>query len=144
VQPRAPDTIEYGLEVCNVSRVRVALALAGAVVVGCGGGGGGGESCTPSDTFTITITSTGMSPQNACVLPSGRVTFANSDTVQHDIEFAGSGCPQSPGGIQPGASASTVFPTVQNCGYTDASKQGVAAFTGTIAVSNQIQTGGGY
>jgi len=131
--------------VCNVSRIALALAVAGALVVACGGsGGGGGQTCTPTSSFTITITSTGMSPQNACVLPNGTVTFSNSDTVQHDIEFAGSGCPQSPGGIQPGSSAPVQFTTVQNCGYSDNSKQGVAAFTGTIAVSNETQTGGGY
>lgn len=128
-----------------MSRLGLALAAASAAVVACGGGsGGGGQSCTPSNAFSITITATGMSPQNACVLPNGTVTFTNSDSVQHDIEIQGTGCPQSPGGIQPGSSAPVVFTTVQNCPYNDGTKQGVAAFTGTIAVSNEIQTGGGY
>jgi plastocyanin len=145
VQPRAPCAIQQGSEVYHVSKARLALALAGALIVACGGSSsGGGDSCTPGSSATITITATGMSPQNACIQPGGSVTFTNSDTTQHDIEFQGSGCPTSPGGIQAGASKSTVFPTSQNCGYSDNTKAGVAAFTGTIAVSTQTQTGGGY
>ncbi|HET9596587.1 MAG TPA: hypothetical protein VI300_26575 [Solirubrobacter sp.] len=128
-----------------MSRSRLVLAVAGAAVVACGGSGGSsGQTCTPSDSFSITITSTGMSPQNACVLPQGTVTFTNNDSVQHDIEIQGTGCPTSPGGIQPGASATAKFTTVQNCPYSDGTKQGVAAFSGTIAVSNSVQSGGGY
>ena len=127
-----------------MSKARLALAVAGALIAACGGSSSGGNSCTPGSSATITITATGMSPQNACIQPGGSVTFTNSDSVQHDVEFEGSGCPTSPGGIQAGASKSTVFPNSQNCGYSDATKAGVAAFTGTIAVSTQTQTGGGY
>jgi plastocyanin len=131
-----------------VSRSRLLLAAVCAAALGCGGGdgsgGGGGQTCTPGNSFAITITATGMSPQNACVLPNGTVTFTNNDSVQHDIEIQGSGCPRSPGGIQPGASASATFTTVQNCPYSDATKAGNTAFTGTIAVSQETQTGGGY
>lgn len=127
-----------------MSKARLALAVAGALIAACGGSSSGSNSCTPGSSATITITATGMSPQNACIQPGGSVTFANSDSVQHDVEFEGSGCPTSPGGIQGGASKSVVFPTSQNCGYSDTTKAGVAAFTGTIAVSTQTQTGGGY
>jgi plastocyanin len=130
--------------VYNVSKAPLALALAGALIVACGGSSSGGNSCTPGSSAAISITATGMSPQNACIQPGGSVTFTNNDTVQHDVEFEGGGCPNSPGGIQPGASKQVFFPTSQNCGYSDITKPSVAAFTGTIAVSTQTQTGGGY
>ena len=129
------------------------LAVVGAVVLlgacggssSSGGGGGGGGSCTPRQTASITIQSTGVSPVAVCVLPSGTVTFTNSDTAAHDIESTG-GCTElNLGSIASQQSKTTAaFATTGTCTFHDQSNPTNAAFQGTVAVSQAPTTGPGY
>jgi plastocyanin len=71
----------------------VGAALVAALAAGCGGdspsspsGGGGGGGGGSTNTTTITITSSGVSPRDITVAVGSRVTFANNDTVQHEMD----------------------------------------------------------
>jgi len=116
-----------------------------ATLAGCGGGGGNGaDSCNPGPSASYTISSTGISPTNVCISPGGTVTFTNSDTASHHIEFETAGCPTGPD-ISGGSSATVTFAeTQQNCSFHDGNNPSSAAFKGTVAVTNVTVSGGGY
>jgi plastocyanin len=122
----------------GLATVAAALGLAA-----CGGGGGGAATCTPGQSASMTIKSTGISPTNVCVLPAGSVTFTNSDAVPHHIEFDAATCPTVPE-IAAGSSQQATFPsTVMNCSFHDGNNP-AAAFSGTVAVTSAVVSGGGY
>ena len=124
----------------GLATVAAALGLA---ACGGGGGGGGAASCSPGQTASMTIKSTGISPTNVCVLPSGSVTFTNSDTVPHHLEFDDPSCPTIPE-IAAGSSQQATFPgTTIPCTFHDANNA-AAAFSGTVAVTSAQVSGGGY
>ena len=125
----------------------VVLGVGAAAVMACGGGGGGGGGlCNPTLTSQVTIASTGFTPSAVCVLPGGRITFVNGDSVQHHIESSDSGCStQINLDISAGQSATTqpltTAPVI--CTFHD-SANASAAFQGTVAVSDAQVTGPGY
>jgi hypothetical protein len=128
-------------------RLAVCLVLGAAVagLAACGGGGGGAQTCTPGPTATLTVTDTGFQggANNACVEPNGTVTFTNTGTAQHVIHFDTSGCVTGDAvTLLPQSSAPATFPNTQVlCNFhVDSS----TAQSGTIAVSTQVQSGGGY
>jgi plastocyanin len=128
-----------------------AAAFAAAVLGGCGGGGGssggGSGTCNPGQTATVTVGASGFSPKAVCVVPTGTVTFHNSDSSSHDIESASATtCTElNLGSIDAGQSkTTTAFPTTQTCSFVDANHSADAAFQGTVAVSNAPTTGPGY
>lgn len=125
----------------GLATVAAALGLAA-----CGGGGGGGAAtCTPGQTASMNITSTGISPTNVCVLPLGTVTFTNSDQVSHHIEFDNTACPTVPEITAGSSSQPAKFPsTTTTCSFHDSDKPGATAFTGTVAVTTAVVSGGGY
>ena len=121
--------------------------FAAAAIAGCGGGSSstqGNGSCTPGQSATVTITASGVSPQAVCVLPTGSVTFRNTDTAAHDIESTGTCTELNLGSIAAGQSATAGFPTTATCTYQDATHAGNGAFQGTVAVSSAMTTGPGY
>ena len=129
-------------------RFRGYWALGSLVLVsaGCGSssGGGGAASCTPGPTAAMTLSSMGLSPPNVCVQPGGTVTFSNTDTVAHDIEFSTPASCPTVGSIASGGHVGTVFPTVVNCTFHDGNQPSNAAFQGTVAVTSGTVMGGGY
>ncbi len=117
-----------------------------AVLGGCGGGGssGGGGTCTPRTTATVTVGAGGFTPKAVCVLPTGTVTFTNSDTVAHDIE-SGMSCTQlNLGSIPAGGTRNVSFPSTETCSFFDAAHSTDAAFQGVVAVSTSTTGGAGY
>jgi len=125
----------------------LALGVAAASVAACGGnggGGGGGGSCTPGSTASMTISSSGISPKAVCVLPSGTVTFTNSDSVQHGIAFDTSCSSVTDVSVDAGGSKPVTFPTVQTCTFHDRDSATNGAFQGTVAVAQAAVTGSGY
>jgi plastocyanin len=125
--------------------IYLALCAAAASLGGCGGtGNGGGGTCNPGATASITIKNTGVSPTAVCVLPTGSVTFTNSDTVQHDLVSDGT-CPELDTGIiAASASAMVTFPTAKVCAFHDTVNPSNTAFQGTVAVTTAPATGPGY
>jgi hypothetical protein len=125
----------------------VLLGGIAAALGACGGGGGGGgnnSTCTPANSSTITITSGGTSPKNACVLPNGSVTFANDDSVEHQIESTDA-CPNfNTGPIAANGNATVSFPTTGQCPYHDAGAPADTKFQGLVAVTQTTVGGGGY
>jgi len=123
---------------------RLAAAAAALGLAACGGSGGSGAaSCTPTTTAATTITATGISPTNVCVSPLGTVTFTNSDTVSHHIEFEPSNCPTMPE-IPAGRQGTATFPTEGTCSFHDGNNASAAAFQGAVAVTSIVVSGGGY
>lgn len=123
------------------------LVAASLGAAACGGDGGTvttGGGCTPTGAASITITSTGVAPKAVCVLPGGSVTFANQDSVAHDIE-AGTACPAlNLGSIPAGQSRAATLTAAGVCTYSDATSPTNTAFQGTVAVSSAPTTGPGY
>jgi plastocyanin len=119
------------------------MAAAVAGMAACGGGGGGAGSCNPGPTASMTIRSTGISPTNVCVALGGQVTFTNSDTAPHHIEFDANACPTvTVPEIAAGSSQQATFPnTTVNCKFHDGNNP-AAAFSGTVAVTPNVVSGG--
>ncbi len=133
------------MRITFLSPLVATVALLGA----CGGSSsssGGGSTCTPTMSPTMTLKSTGVTPMAVCVLPTGTVTFTNTDTASHDIEDTGTTCPQlNLGAIAAGTSKTTVaFPTVMVCTFHDQLNPTNTSFQGTVAVTNAPQPGPGY
>jgi plastocyanin len=124
------------------------MVLAAALLAGCGGGstsdGGGTGSCEPGQTALVTIAATGFTPRAVCVLPGGAVTFANGDTVAHDVESGMTCQALNLGPIAAGQSRTATFPTAATCPFFDAAHSSDPAFQGTVAVSSAPTTGPGY
>jgi plastocyanin len=70
-----------------------------------------------------------------CLFPGGTLTFTNSDTAPHTIQFDGS-CPGPTGPIAPSSTTQPVtFPNAQTCTFHDAANPSNMAFQGTVAVT---------
>ena len=126
---------------------RVAVAAVVLGLAACGGGGGGAASCNPGPTASMSITAAGLSPTNVCVSPGGTVTFTNNDAALHHIEFDNTAsCPAiaelTPRGTA-GASQQATFANTVNCTFHDGDNAAVV-FSGTVAVTSVVVTGGGY
>ena len=123
------------------------LLAAAALLAACGGGtsdGGGSGNCTPGQAALVTVAAGGFTPRAVCVVPGGSVTFANGDTVAHDIE-SGTTCPAlNLGPIAAGQSMTATLPTAATCPFFDAAHSNDPAFQGTVAVSSAPTTGPGY
>lgn len=121
----------------------VALGALGLAACG-GGGGGGGASCTPGSAATLTVNDSGFAngANNACVQPGGAVTFTNAGAAAHTFNFdAAAGCP-APVAVGPSSSSSAVaFPTAATCNFHI---DGNTAESGTVAVTSNTVSGGGY
>lgn len=124
------------------------VLAAAALLAACGGGGtsggGGSGSCTPEQTALVTITAGGFAPKAVCLLPGGAVTFANGDSVAHDIESGMTCQALNLGPIAAGQSRSVTLPTAATCPFFDAARSNDPAFQGTVAVSSAPTTGPGY
>jgi plastocyanin len=118
-------------------------AVLGLAACGGGGGGNGAATCSPGPTASMNITAAGVSPTNVCVSLGGKVTFTNSDNLPHHIEFDTAGCPTVPE-ITAGSQQQATFPSsTVNCSFHDGNNS-AAAFTGTVAVTAVVVSGGGY
>jgi plastocyanin len=127
----------------------LAIGVTAAVTMSCGGGGGGGGggsgTCTPVVERTMTISATGVSPTAVCVLPGGRVTFTNNDTVAHDVQGDASCSALNLGTIAPTTSKVATLPAVQTCTFHDTGTFATnVAFQGTVAVATAVVSGAGY
>jgi plastocyanin len=84
----------------------------------------------------VTITATGFVPRDVTVQVGETVTFANTDSSAHQIEFKGAGvtCPANPFVLATGASGACTFTVAGNFAYSDPSKRG-NTFRGTVTVT---------
>jgi hypothetical protein len=89
----------------------------------------------------VTITQSGVNPQTLHVDSPVTVKFTNNDTVAHKVEPAPElhfdNCPEFNllGTIEPGQSASAVFPEkVVICAYHDAASPTNVAFQGLVVI----------
>jgi plastocyanin len=122
--------------------VSAALALC---ACGGSGGGGGGGTCNPGATAAITIKSTGITPTAVCVLPSGTVSFNNTDTAAHTFTSADCAAELSNVAIPASASHTVTFGANQEtCTFHDVAAPSNAAFQGTIGVTSVPAQGPGY
>jgi plastocyanin len=96
-------------------------------------------SPNPTDA-TITITSTGVNPQNVTINAGGRITFVNSDSVQHqpssDPHPLHTDCPAlNVNVLSAGQQATTgALNTRRTCGFHDHLNDTVASLRGTVTV----------
>jgi hypothetical protein len=119
----------------------VLLGAVGVVLAaGCGGGSSMGNTAggCPS-AASVDITSTGFAPKTACIVAGGRLTFTNTDAIEHDVEDATSICtplgtPAAPLQIPAGANHLVTLSLPATCGFTDAAHLGDPAFTGTVTI----------
>lgn len=129
-------------------RISGSFALSAAVALcacgGSGGGGGGSGTCNPGATAAITIRSTGITPTAVCVLPTGTVSFNNTDTAAHS--FTSADCPVELSNVAIPASGthSVTFPNQETCTFHDVAAPSNAAFQGTIGVTSAPAQGPGY
>lgn len=126
----------------------LALCSAATLLGACGGSSNNnsGATCNPGGTAAITIKSTGMSPMNVCVLPSGTLTFTNSDTAPHDM-VSDATCPElNTGSIAPsGGTAMVTFAnTAKICSFHDSLNASNPAFQGFVNVTTAPVGGPGY
>ena len=131
---------------------RVAVAAVVLGLAACGGGGGGAASCNPGPTASMSITAAGLSPTNVCVSPGGTVTFTNNDAAKlinpdpPGKMYNTASCPAiaelTPRGTA-GASQQATFANTVNCTFHDGDNAAVV-FSGTVAVTSVVVTGGGY
>jgi plastocyanin len=113
----------------SVGVITVALALGGSAAIGA--------APASAATQTVTITSSGFVPKDLTVQVGDSVTFTNSDSSVHQVEFrGGSGitCSANPLVIASGASGSCTFASAGNFAYSDPNKKG-NTFKGSITVA---------
>jgi plastocyanin len=125
-----------------------ALCSVATLLGACGGSmnnNNGSGSCNPGGTAAITIKSSGMTPMNVCVLPSGTVTFTNSDTAPHDM-VSDATCPElNTGSIAPSTTATVTFAnTTKVCSFHDSLNPSNTAFQGFVNVTTAPVGGPGY
>jgi plastocyanin len=88
-------------------------------------------------TVTVSITKNGYVPKSVSIVAEDTVTFANGDTVAHQVSFkssTGFTCTPSPLVLQPAASGSCVFHTAGSYSYSDPNTKG-NTFRGSITVT---------
>jgi len=96
-------------------------------------------SPNPTDA-TITITATGVNPQNVTITAGGRITFVNSDSVQHqpssDPHPLHTDCPALNLNVLNPTQSATSAPlnTRRTCGFHDHINDTVASLRGTVTV----------
>jgi plastocyanin len=90
---------------------------------------------------TLTLSGSGVSPKQVRVYQGTRVTFVNQDSADHEIQsnplHLHTDCPamNSVGFIVPGQSRlSDPLPVAKPCGFHDHTREGDAAFYGTVFV----------
>jgi plastocyanin len=90
---------------------------------------------------TVTITATGFVPRDVTVLVGETVTFTNSDSVAHQVEFKGAGvaCPANPFVLDRNATGACTFTAAGNFAYSDPNKKG-NTFRGTVTVTSTTTT----
>jgi len=108
----------------NSMRTRVALAIAGVLALAPLG------AATAADR-AVTIASTGFVPKEVTVVAGDSVTWRNTDTKVHQVNFEKAPCNLI---IQPAASASCTFRAGGKFSYRDATQPG-GAFRGTVTVT---------
>ena len=120
----------------GVRRAMVASALALALAVGLLPMAAAPAAAAPQ---TVTISRNGFVPKDVTVVVGEAVTFVNSDSVVHQIDFRGAQgvtCLPTPLVIQPNTSGSCTFATAGNFAYTDPSTKG-GTFRGSVTVTAQ-------
>ena len=132
--------------------VRRLMFVAALVTAGCGGGtsspttptppssGGGGSGGTTNP--TVTITSAGVSPADITIAVGQRVTFTNSDSVEHQMyndphPSHDGNCPElnQIGSLRAGQSKeSGNFVTAKTCTYHDHLRPTSSTLKGRIVI----------
>lgn len=145
-------------------RFALGAAVGAAVLaVACGGGSPNTPTAPSTPTTgtapsggtapnTLTVTAAGVRPSQLRISPGSKVTFVNSDTVQHqfrsDPHPAHSDCPpiNALPMLAPGQSAQTDALTLTGtCGFHDHLNAGNASLRGQILVGvNEPGPGPGY
>lgn len=85
----------------------------------------------------VTITSAGFVPKDVTVQVGDTVSFTNSDSSAHQVDFrgaAGVGCSATPLVIQVGQAGSCTFATSGTFAYSDPNRKG-NTFKGTVTVA---------
>lgn len=85
---------------------------------------------------SVTITASGFVPRDVTVQVGESVTFTNTDSVAHQVEFKGAGvtCPASPFVLQAGQSGACTFAVAGNLSYSDPNTRG-STYRGTVMVT---------
>ena len=111
--------------------------LAVVSLTGCGSSGGGG-----TQTFLIELKGTGASPQNLSVPSGAQVTFANHDSVNHQV--GSSNCTElTSGALLPNTTfVATLGTGPKSCNYSDTLNPSAASFQGSLSVA--APTGPGH
>lgn len=92
---------------------------------------------------TVTITSSGFVPKDVTVQVGDSVTFANTDSAAHQVEFRGGNgitCSANPLVIQAGQSGSCTFASAGNFAYSDPNKKG-NTFKGSVTAAAPSSNG---
>ncbi len=89
-----------------------------------------------ANTVTMAITKSGYVPKTVSIAAGDAVTFANQDTVAHQVAIKGKAAFTCTTGLvlQPGQSTTCTFPTAGTYSVSDPNHKG-AAFKGTITVA---------
>lgn len=84
----------------------------------------------------VTITASGFVPRDVTVQVGESVTFTNTDSSAHQVEFKGAGvtCPANPFVLQAGASGACTFAVAGNFAYSDPNQKG-NTYRGTVTVT---------
>ena len=94
-------------------------------------------------TQAVTITATGFVPKDVTVLVGDTVSFANSDSTAHQVDFKGASgvtCSASPLVIQAGSSGTCTFASAGTFAYSDPNKKG-NTFRGSVTVTAPSSNG---
>lgn len=85
---------------------------------------------------SVTITPKGFVPKDVTVQVGEAVTFTNSDSVAHQIEFKGAGvtCPATPFVLQPTQAGGCTFAVAGTFAYSDPNTKG-NTFRGSVTVT---------
>jgi plastocyanin len=108
----------------NSMRTRAVIAIAGVLALALLG------AATAADRV-VTIASTGFVPKDVTVAAGDSVTWRNTDTKVHQVNFEKAPCNLT---IQPAASGSCTFRAGGKFSYRDATQPG-GAFRGTVTVT---------
>jgi plastocyanin len=121
----------------------LAVTLAGLVACGGGGNPAGSSPTTNAGSVgaTVTITSAGVSPKTVTIRVGERVSFANQDSVSHEMASnphpEHTDCPaiNQLGTIAAGQTKTTAdLTTARTCGYHDHLRDTNTALQGTTVI----------